>query len=343
MTYSFRKAALSGVGVFIAIACSSRTGKTYTALRLARGLAGPGGRTAAIDTEGKRMSHYSDQFDFDVFDMPGPFNGSRFVEAARGAQEEGYNALVIDSFSLEWSGVGGVLAEHAAQWKAEGYNQKKSDQIWNRVKGPGSEHKLMMDSFLQLTIPIIFCIRAHEVAEHLGGGWKIDQDKRFMFEWTVGLTLHPDTPGMPRYDMVDAKRKPLWKVSDIHRHLFPEGKLIGEDAGAGLAAWRNSGEARALGSGAVEKKRTIADWLADLESDLDDMTTREAVEARAGRDDVIKALALNKPETTRRINDLIGKAMARTEPEKVPSFAVGAMKPAQDDGWPSLVVQTEAA
>lgn len=247
---TFRPAEMSGVGAFVAIAGGSRTGKSYTALTLATGFAGPDGKIACVDTEGRRMSHYKNNFvkpdgsTFDVYDMPPPFNGNRFVEAARAAQDAGYACLVIDSFSLEWSGAGGVLAEHAKQWEAAGHNAKMSDQIWNRVKGPGSQHKLMMDCFLQLTIPIIFCLRANEVAPHLGGGWKVDQDKRFMYEWTVGLTLHPDTPGMPRYDMVDAKRKPLWKVQEQHRHLFPEGKLITAEAGAGLQAWRNSDLAR---------------------------------------------------------------------------------------------------
>ena len=91
---------------------------------------------------------------------------------------------------------------------------------------------------MQLTMPIIFCLRAQEVPLHLGGGWKVQQDKNFLYEWTVALTLHPDTPGMPRYDMVDAKKKPLWKVQDQHRHLFPEGQLITAEAGAALQAWR---------------------------------------------------------------------------------------------------------
>lgn len=309
MTYSFRPATIEGVGLFIAIAGGSRTGKTFTALRLAKGIAGPNGKIAAIDTEGKRMSHYSDRFAFDVWNMPSPFNGLRFLEAARGAQEAGYSALVIDSFSLEWSGSGGVLYEHARQWKAVDYNQKQSDRIWNRVKGPGSEHREMMDGFIQLTMPIIFCLRANDVADHLGGGWKVDQDKRFIYEWTVGLTLHPDTPGMPRYDMVDAKKKPLWKVQDQHRHLFPEKQLITEEAGAALQAWRNSKDARALGSAAVqtERKKTVSEWFEDLEETMADAQSVEAVEAIIERDDVQKALTGNglNADGKARLNKLV--------------------------------------
>jgi hypothetical protein len=325
MSFEFKPAKLEGVGLFIAIAGSSRTGKTMSAMRIAKGIAGPGKRFAAIDTEGRRMSHYSNEFDFDVYNMMSPFGGMRFVEAAKGAQEQGYPCMVIDSFSLEWSGAGGVLAERERHWAAVNYDARKSDQVWNRVKGPGSEHRLMMNEFLQLTIPIIFCLRTNEVADHLGGGWKVEQDKRFLYEWTVGLTLHPDTPGMPRYDMVDAKRKPLWKVQDQHRHLFPEGKLIGEEAGAGLAAWRNSSDARSAGSAAVgEKRRTYADWLADLESDLDDAMSHEEVETIAAREGVQKALTQGTETVVAKVNQLIKSALDRVQKEDVPDFARNA-------------------
>lgn len=292
MAFHFEKAKLEGVGLFTAIAGSSRTGKTLSALRMARGIAGKTGKIAAIDTEGKRMSHYSKQFDFDVNNMQSPFNGNRFVEAAHAAQADGYACMVIDSFSLEWSGVGGILAERERQWKAVDYKQNLSDQIWNRIKGPGSEHRLMMNEFLQMTMPIIFCLRANEVSPHLGGGWKVEQDKRFLYEWTIGLTLHPDTPGMPRYDLVDNKKLPLWKVPAIHRGLFPENQLITEAAGEALQAWRNSDAARSAGSAAVreESKRTADEWFADLTETLSECETRAALRGVWDRYDVQEAM-----------------------------------------------------
>lgn len=310
MSITFERATLQAVGLFIAIAGSSRTGKTYTALRVARGIAGPNGRIAAIDTEGKRMSHYSKEFQFDVVNMKSPFTPIRFVEAAQAAEAAGYDALVIDSFSLEWSGVGGVLHRYDELFEKAGFDQRKSDVCWARAKAP---HKAMMNELIQLTIPIIFCLRANEVPIHLGGGWKVEQDKRFLYEWTVALTLHPDTPGMPRFDLVDAKRKPLWKVSDIHRHLFPEGKLITEDVGAALQSWRNSGDARAAGSDAVQpKKQSASEWLEELSEYLDRCETREAVEAVLSRETTQKALSVGSDTLKARINALARSALDRT-------------------------------
>ena len=257
---SFRPAVMDGVGVFVTLAGPSTSGKTKSGLRMARGLAGDK-KIAAIDTEGKRMSHYSKEFDFDVVNMRSPFNGLRFSALAKEAEEAGYGALLTDTYSLEWSGVGGVLATYEELFAKENYNPKKSDICWSRAK---SEHKQMANELLQLTIPMIFCVRANRVPAHLckggqygpiatspAGAWKIEQDKRFIYDWTVGFVLHPATPGKPRYDMVDHDGNPLWKCNDEHRAFFPEGQYISEETGEALRKWRFGEEARRKGSAAV--------------------------------------------------------------------------------------------
>lgn len=256
MPIEFRPAAIDGVALFIAVAGASRSGKTFTALRLARGIVGPHGRIAAIDTEAKRMSHYKNDFldgdgrPFDVWNMEAPFAPQRFLEAAKKAQKAGFGVLVIDSFSLEWVGEGGVLDWHEKELDAaveratkRGDDRRSEYQIREAAKmaawiKPKSAHKAMMNGFLQLTMPIIFCLRAEDKVKPTAGGkpeklgWIPTQDPRFIYEWTVSLTLHPDTPGKIRYDLPH-------KVEGQHKALFPEGKLVGEEAGAALYAWAN--------------------------------------------------------------------------------------------------------
>ena len=134
MPVVFRPAACEGFGLFIALAGSSRSGKTYTALRIATGIvraaAGENGRIAAIDTENKRMSHYSKTFRFDVWNMGPPFRPGHFAEAAQRAEEGGYHCLVIDSFSLEWMGEGGVLDMHEAYLKRK-YGDDEAKRLRN--------------------------------------------------------------------------------------------------------------------------------------------------------------------------------------------------------------------
>jgi hypothetical protein len=59
------------------------------------------------------------------------------------------------------------------------------------------------------------------------------QDARFIYEWDVSFTFHPETPGEPRYDLPH-------KVEGQHRALFPPGQFIGEAAGEALWHWANS-------------------------------------------------------------------------------------------------------
>jgi hypothetical protein len=276
---SFRPAVMDGVGTFITLGGYSTSGKTLSALRLAKGLSGDK-KVAAIDTEGKRMSHYLDRFKFDVVNMRSPFDGKRFADLAKEAEDAGYGAMVVDSFSLEWSGVGGVLSLYDELFAKANFEQKKSDVCWSRAK---AEHKRMANEFMQLTMPVIFCVRAKRVPDHLckggafgpvaknpAGAWKIEQDKTFIFDWTVGFVLHPETPGKPRYDMVDFEGKPLWKCNPDHRQIFPEGQFITEEAGEALRKWRFGEQARKGGSASVG---AIAGASLESESDDDEPTT----------------------------------------------------------------------
>ena len=345
MSITFKPAQLDGVGLFVAIAGGSRTGKTFTGLTLARGIAGPNGRIAAIDTEGKRMSHYKADFlnadgtPFDVFNMQSPFTADRFVEAAKAAEDAGYAVLIIDNFSLEWSGYGGVLDFHENETLVK---KTKNDLAWAIAKRP---HKRMLNELIQRTIPIIFCLRANEVPDHLGGGWKVDQDKKFLYEWTVALTLHPDSPGMPRYDMVDAKKKPLWKVQDQHRHLFPEGKLITREAGAALQQWRNTDTARATTTVNREvapptpeevKEALVARFeMADAADDL------AAIELDELASKQIAWLAKKHPALGEEIE--IARAEAKARTGKVRFGTPNGSRQVADDGFPLDVLPKQPA
>src|SRR3989304_6109523 len=85
MSYTFRKAIREQTSVLLALAGSSGSGKTYSALRLARGLAGDRGRVALIDTEAGRALHYAERFDFDDCDLKPPFAPSAYADAIAAA------------------------------------------------------------------------------------------------------------------------------------------------------------------------------------------------------------------------------------------------------------------
>jgi hypothetical protein len=82
------------------------SGKTYTALTIARGLS-PDGRVAVIDTE-QRALEYADRFEFGHI-SPATADPEALPGMVAAAAKEGFGALIVDSFSLYWSGVGGAL------------------------------------------------------------------------------------------------------------------------------------------------------------------------------------------------------------------------------------------
>lgn len=235
--FDFKPAVRENVSLLIALAGASGSGKTYSALRLAKGLA-PSGKIAFIDTEARRGLHYADQFDFIHADMRPPFRPENFLAAIKAAEKAGAEVIIIDSFSHEYDGEGGIM-DWAAEIEAGG---TKSPGNW---KVPKLAHKKLMNALLQMRASIIFCLRADEkiriakddrgktVIEQLG--WMPIAEKRFIFEMTASFTLTPTAPGIPQFDLPH-------KLQTQHRGMFPPGQTIGEKAGADLAAWAKGGQ-----------------------------------------------------------------------------------------------------
>lgn len=83
-------------------------GQSFTALVLARALAGPNGKIAAIDTEHGSLSKYADLFDFDVMELDS-FSPTSFIDALHAAEQAGYDVFLCDSLSHFWTGKDGAF------------------------------------------------------------------------------------------------------------------------------------------------------------------------------------------------------------------------------------------
>lgn len=151
----------SPVSVFIQGVSGS--GKTYSSLLLARGLAGPGEKIGIIDTEGGRSLIYADDPDIGGFEhMPftAPFSPDRFTKAADAAVKAGWKAIVIDSLSLEHDGEGGLLemadAEEQKLLAKNPNNRATSQQKWTQ---PKLAHKRLLNHLCGLPVHVIGCFR----------------------------------------------------------------------------------------------------------------------------------------------------------------------------------------
>ncbi len=92
----FQKATKRGTRLRCAIFGPSGAGKTYTALRMAKGI---GGCVALMDSERRSACKYADRFDFDVAELGDRSldNYTRTMQAARD-----YDVLIIDSLTHAW-------------------------------------------------------------------------------------------------------------------------------------------------------------------------------------------------------------------------------------------------
>jgi hypothetical protein len=245
MPFEFKRAAREEVGLIIGLAGGTGSGKTYTALTLAKGIA-DGKPFALIDTEAGRAKHYADQFSFDHGDLTPPFRPQRYAEAILAADAAHYPVIVVDSFSHEWAGEGGIL-----DWQEEELDRMAGDD-WKKREickmaawiKPKMDHKKMVQRLLQIRAHLILCFRAEEKIEMVRGddgkmkivpkvtrtgldGWVPICEKSLPYELTASFLLTSDAPGVP---------KPI-KLQEQHRKFFPLDRPITLDAGRRLAEW----------------------------------------------------------------------------------------------------------
>jgi hypothetical protein len=255
MTFTFRPAVRENVALIILLAGASGSGKTYTGMRLASGIAGDK-PFCVIDTEAGRAKHYADHFKFDHGDLAPPFTPERYAEAIKAADDAGYPVIMVDSFSHEWAGEGGCLDMQEEEFRRMGYNEKVKLLSWQKPKG---EHKKMVSRLLQTRAHLIICLRAEEKIDMVknretgkmevqpkvgpGGfkGWLPICEKNLPFESTVSLLLLADVPGYPN---------PI-KLQEQHKAMFPQERAITEESGRKIALWASGvAPARAPSGGA---------------------------------------------------------------------------------------------
>lgn len=230
-------ASREGAKTVTAFAGVSGSGKTYSAILYAYGLAKcNAAKVGFLDTENRRGRLYSDilpnKAQFLIADMGAPFSPTRYAEAIKQFEAAGVDVLVIDSVTHEWEGIGGC--DDIAN---EGVAPGKPGR-WNKAK---REHKRFMDVLLQSSMHIVVCVRAREKTKidrdgqgktvFIPQGIQPVQEKNFMFEMTASLMM----------DQCGASQQVMKCPAALMPHLGRGNNYIGVQDGAAVRAWIDGG------------------------------------------------------------------------------------------------------
>lgn len=210
----FQKAERRKAKLRLALCGPSGSGKTFSALKIAKGLTAGipgGGKIALIDTENGSGQLYCDIANYDVAEIAPPFSVEKYIGAIKGAEEAGYDVLIIDSLSHAWSKAGGILDEVN---KRGGKNS-----FTNGWRDATPLHDKFIDTILQSSIHIIATMRAktaYEMEKDDKGkivpvkkGMEPVQRSGLEYEFTVVLDMdnerHTATSGKDRTRLFDGK------------------------------------------------------------------------------------------------------------------------------------------
>ena len=221
-----KKATRKQVKLRLNLSAPSGAGKTYSALRMAKGLVNDWEKIAVIDTENGSASLYSHLGDFSVVDLTPPFAPEKYIEALQICEQAGIECVIIDSSSHEWTT---LLEQNEAL-----ANASFKGNTWAAWSKTTPRHDKFINAVLHSPLHVITCTRSKTETVQEGGrvkkvGMKDLQRDGWEYELTISLNIDRDTH--------------LATPSKDRTNLF-EGEqpfLITEDTGKLIADWCNSG------------------------------------------------------------------------------------------------------
>lgn len=241
MTFTFRPAVREKTPLIIGLAGPTKSGKTYSAHRLAQGLAG-GGVIAMLNAEGARGHQYADKFGYVACDIEPPFSPARYTESIEAAKELNPAVLIVDSASHMHDGPGGMLEFHDAELDRMAGKEdfKKRERMnWTAWIRPKADENKFVYAMLGLKCPVILCFRAKEKLKIVSGkppidlGWQPIASDKVSFETIFTLVLPPHCKGVPDLS-ISEMREPF-------DAMIPAGQPLDEDLGRALAEWSEGG------------------------------------------------------------------------------------------------------
>ena len=277
LAMAFQKAKREQIWAKILLNSPSGGGKSYSALRLATGMARKcGSRVAAIDTENGRIRYYANEFDFDDMQLAEPYSPEKYIEAIDEAVKAGYKVLVVDSISHEWN------------FCLDLVNNMPGSNSYTKWKSVTPRHNAFMEKILQAPIHIIATVRGKDeyVLEDTNGkkvpkkvGLGYTQRDGAEFNYTVTLNLDQSTH--------------RFSATKDNTHLFEDRyDVLTEADGEAIYDWANSGEVPAPKTKNTAAPATTAATANDVPSKIIEIDAKvKKLQANGvSKDDIVAAI-----------------------------------------------------
>jgi hypothetical protein len=218
----------------------SGAGKTLTALKLARGLAGPLGTICVIDTDYEASTLYADAHRFDIEAVDPPFEPDKLTLILK-ALGPRYDVVVLDTGTHEWTGEGGCLEIRDRE------ALRLKDNSWAAWAKVTPAHQRFLEALMRCPAHLIVTLRARTVTEQVknektGKTEIVDlglfpqqryDGEEFVYGLDISGRLDPEDDGVRL--TITTTRYGRWQGASF---LNPD-----EALGAELATWLHQGVA----------------------------------------------------------------------------------------------------
>lgn len=299
-TFTDSPAVRKKVPLLMGVTGPSGGGKTFSALRLATGMARVyGGEIIGIDTEHNRMLHYADRFKFRHVPFSPPFSPLDYIDVIAHGVKHKNAVLLIDSASHEHIGEGGVLDQHDKVVAAKGHAHNMI--AWAE---PKAQRRALINYILQTVDAAIFCFRAKEridmnVKPPASLGYMAEAGDEFIFELAANALLLEGAMGVPHWNPQERGAQKMVKMPEQFRKLLLDHKgPLDERIGEEMAKWAIGGASpvgpdkpkKLVDADAAIARLRKADSLADLVAKWKELSAEEQLvpEIVKAKDDLKK-------------------------------------------------------
>lgn len=226
--FIIKKATKKAKKLRLGLSAASGFGKTKGALLIAKGLCkGDLSKVCVIDSERDSATLYADLGGYSTIQLSAPYSPERYINAITTAENAGFQVIIVDSITHEWSGEGGCLEIHQ--------NLGGDFKTWGKVT---PRHESFKNKILNSPCHIITTVRRKQDYEMSNNGGKTTIQKVGMKEetrdgWEYELDIN--------FEVINAKH--MCVASKDRTQLFtntPE-FIITEDTGKIVLDWCNNG------------------------------------------------------------------------------------------------------